>query len=97
MKETAVELYIDTPNTDENKRVFDALMVNKKEIEAAFGQSLAWERMDDKQASRVRYVLEQGGLVDKDKWPQIQDATISAMDKLAKALKPYLNKPWSAS
>lgn len=89
-KETAVELYIDTGDGVENKRIFDALESSRKQIEAAFGAPLSWERMDDKRGSRVRFVLKQGGLMDSDKWPAIQDATIEAMDKLAKALKPYL-------
>ena len=30
--------------------------------------------------------------MEEEKWPEIQDATISAMDNLAKALKPFLSK-----
>jgi hypothetical protein len=47
------------------------------------------ERLDDKRGCRVRSVLKNGGLVDEDKWPAIQDAMIAAMDKLAKAIKPH--------
>jgi hypothetical protein len=90
--QTAVELYIDTGNGDENKRIFDALASNRSEIEAAFGAELSWERKDDKRGSRVRFVLKQGGLVEEDAWPEIQNATIAAMDKLSKALKPYLGR-----
>ncbi len=90
-EETAVELYIDTGDKDENKRIFDGLLGHKAEIEKAFGAPLAWERLDEKRGSRVRSVLKEGGLTDDEaKWPTIQDAMIGAMDKSAKALKPYL-------
>lgn len=88
-EETAVELYIDTGDKDENKRIFDALFAKKQEIEKAFGSSLSWERLDDKRGSRIRYVVKEGGLTDQAKWQSMQEAMISAMDRLSKALKPY--------
>ncbi|HWO58344.1 MAG TPA: DUF4268 domain-containing protein [bacterium] len=91
-EEGAVELYIDTGDKDENKRIFDALQTSKTEIEQAFGVPLSWERLDEKRGARVRCVLREGGLVDEDKWPAIQEAMISAMDKLSRTLKPYLTK-----
>jgi len=87
--ETAVELYIDTGDKDENKRIFNALFAKKQEIEKSFGSPLSWERLDDKRGSRVRYVIKEGGLTDESKWPTMQDAMIGAMDRLSKALKPY--------
>jgi hypothetical protein len=46
--------------------------------------------LDDKRASRIRYVLKEGGLMDEPKWQAIQDGMIIAMDRLAKALKPCI-------
>jgi Domain of unknown function (DUF4268) len=89
-EETAVELYIDTGDREENKRIFDTVHGRKAEIEQAFGSSLSWERLDEKRASRIRSVLREGGLTDEAKWPAIQDAMISAMDRLVKAVKPFL-------
>jgi hypothetical protein len=90
--DAAVELYIDTGDREENKRIFDALHSRKGEIEQAFGSPLSWERLDEKRAARVRSVLQEGGLVDDAKWPIIQDAMITAMDRLAKAVKPHLGR-----
>lgn len=90
--EAAVELYIDTGDKDENKEIFDTLHGRKVEIEQAFGDSLSWERLDEKRASRVRSVLKEGGLVDEAKWPAIQEAMVNAMDRLAKAVRPHLGR-----
>ena len=89
-KESGVELYIDTGDKDENKKIFDGLRAKQQSMEHAFGASLSWERMDDKRASRLRYVMDGGGLTDaKDRWPEIQDKMIDAMDRLAKAVKSH--------
>jgi len=48
-----VELYIDTWNKDQNKRVFDALFANRTDIENSVGAPLSWERLDAKRACRV--------------------------------------------
>ena len=90
-QETGVELYIDTGNGVENKRIFDTLASHKQEIESVFDKPLLWERLDNKRGSRIRFILLNGGLMDEAKWPEIQEAMIQAMDKLAKALKPYLS------
>ena len=48
-----VELYIDSGDAAYNKQVFDALHEQRESIEAAFGGSLEWERLDKRRASRV--------------------------------------------
>ncbi|MBZ5720762.1 MAG: DUF4268 domain-containing protein [Acidobacteriia bacterium] len=89
-EETAVELYVDTGEKDENKRIFDGLFEKKQEIEKSFCSALSWERLDDKRACRLRYTLKEGGLTDESKWQVIEDAMIGAMDRLVKAVKPHL-------
>jgi hypothetical protein len=90
-KESGVELYIDAGDKAENKRIFDGLRAKQQSIEHAFGASLSWERLDEKRASRLRYVMNDGGLTDaKDRWSEIQDKMIDAMDRLAKAVKSHL-------
>lgn len=88
-EQTAVELYIDTGDKEENKRFFDSLHAKKAEIEQRFGAPLSWERLDERRCSRIRSVISNGGLLDEEKWPMMQDTMIAAMDKLAKAIKPH--------
>lgn len=91
-EKSAVELYIDTGDKDHNKRLFDLLHAKKEKIEADFGGPLLWERFDDRRASRIRYVVEKGILEDNgSKWSSTHhEALIDAMDRLEKAIKPYI-------
>ncbi len=87
-----VELYIDTGDEVKNKKIFDALYSRREAIEATFGEPLDWQRMEGRRASRIAYHLTGGGLVDRERWPEIQDAMIEVMGRLEKALKPYVRE-----
>jgi hypothetical protein len=92
MNDAQVELYIDCGNVEDNKRIFDQLYAKKEKIESDFGGSLDWQRLDDRRASRIRYLVEKGGLLNKDRWLEIQDALIETMIRFAKALKAELKQ-----
>jgi hypothetical protein len=88
------ELYIDRGKEGEaeNKAIFDKLAEFKDAIEAAFGGSLDWQRLDAKRACRIKKNIDLGGYRDESKWPEIQAAMIDAMIGLEKALKPHIAK-----
>ena len=92
--ETSVELYIDRgKNSDsENKAIFDTLHAKKDEVEKSFGETLEWERLDSKRASRIRKTVNLGGWKDPEKWPDVHSATVDSMIRLEKALKPHIQK-----
>jgi hypothetical protein len=88
---TSVELYIDRGEKEKNKRIFDTLYSKKLDIEKEFGGPLQWERLDGKSASRIRAVIDKGGLKDgEEKWESAQNAMIEAMHRLSRTLKPYI-------
>ena len=89
---TRVELYLDRGQGTqaENKTIFDQLLAKKTEIEAAFGEPLDWQRLDDRRASGITHTIKLGGWRDPEKWPAIQEATTDAMVRLEKALKPTI-------
>ena len=85
-----VQLYIDNGDSNWNKNVFDSFLLNKSEIEGAFGDLLNWEKLDDKRASLIRYPITGSGLNDKSKWPELQDQMIEAMIRFEKAFQPFI-------
>lgn len=89
-----VELYIDFGKgyDKDNKSAFDQLHSKKKEIEQAFGESLRWERLDNRRASRISKRYDYAGLGDKDKWDKLQDDMIDGMIRLEKAFKKYIKE-----
>jgi hypothetical protein len=90
--ETCVELYIDRGKESEreNKAIFDSLVAKKAEIEKTFGGPLEWQRLDTKRACRIRNVISNGGWKDEDQWNAANQATVDAMIRLEKALKPHV-------
>lgn len=92
MSDAQVELYIDTGEAEANKRIFDRLFASKEQVEEAFGEPLEWQRLDDRRACRIRHRLTLGGLANRDRWPEIQEAMIEAMMRLEKALKPQIKR-----
>lgn len=93
--EIAVELYIDRGKDGEaeNKAIFDQLQAHQAEIEKAFGKPLSWERLENRRACRIRYTLPGGGYRSpKERWLEIQDAAVDAMNRLDMALKPHLRQ-----
>jgi len=90
-----VELYIDRGKglEDENKAVFDSLASARESIESVFGDPLDWQRLEGKQACRIKWHTDLAGYRDDEsRWPDVQDAMIDAMIRLEKALKPLIAK-----
>ena len=86
--DTQVELWISCGNKSRNKTFFDYLAKSRKDIEDAFGGSLEWQRLDDKDGCRIAKLLDVGGYRDKAKWPEIHVGMVDAMVRLERALKP---------
>lgn len=88
------ELYIDRgkDSEEENKSIFDQLAAHKDEIESAFGGPLRWERLEGKRACRISYAQTGGGYRSPEEtWPTLLDGIIGVMDRLEKALRPFIN------
>jgi hypothetical protein len=86
-----VELYIDR-SAKENKEIFDQLQSERGHIEADFGAPLVWERLDDKQASRVGFLIEGGYRDDEMAWHKTHTAMVDAMIRFERALRPHLTR-----
>jgi hypothetical protein len=75
------ELYIDREDGPKNKALFDSLLGERQNIEQAFGQSLEWERLDDRRASRI--ATYRPGSIDQDS-EQLEQIRNWAIEQLLK-------------
>lgn len=82
-----IELAIWGKTQDENKAVFDALLVKKDKIEFDFGNKLIWERLDDKKMSRIKFEMEGVSVFDKKNWQKMIDFMLDVVPKFERAFK----------
>ena len=87
-----VELAISKSDTQANKQVFDELKKFETEITNDFGDTLSWERLDNKKMCRVAYSLQGVNLFEKAEWDKMMDFLIDSMLKLEKSMKEPLKK-----
>lgn len=94
MEDAQVELYIDRGDGSEewNKSIFDKLYKHRHEVEQSFGGELEWQRLEGKRACRIRKVIEDGGLANEDRWPEIQGEMVDTMIRFEKFLRPYVER-----
>ena len=92
--QTGVVLYIDGgPDSDEkNQSILHQLMQEQSAVDDEFDCAVVWDPMDGSRACRITMTLDLGGYEDEEQWPEIQDATIDAMIRFEKALKPHIRK-----
>ena len=90
--EAGCEIYFDRGKDSDklNKERFDELYKNKTEIEEKFGGKLEWQRLDNRRASRIKISFKESGLLNKERWPELQDKMIEAMVRMKKAFDPYI-------
>ena len=65
-----VELGLTRSDKRENKWLFDRLQEERTEVQAKFGDSFEWLRMEDKKASRIVYSSAFDGF-DESVWPEM--------------------------
>lgn len=91
-KSCSVELYIDRGEEGSNKAIYDQLVADQAMIEAAYGSPLKWERLDGKRACRISAQLSVGGLVDEERWPEIQENLVDTMIRFEAAIRGPLSR-----
>ncbi|MFH4456201.1 DUF4268 domain-containing protein [Vibrio alginolyticus] len=91
VREARVQIEMTRSESEENKFLFDYLYEQKDEIEAAFGSSLDWLRLDDKKASRVQFRKDFDGY-NREQWQEIINWLIQHMILLEKAFRAPLQQ-----
>lgn len=89
-----VELYIDRGKDSDadHLRILDHLLAQEAEVEQLFGGPLDWQRLEDRRACRVAYVITLAGYRDTDRTDQLIDAMVDAMIRLEASLRPQLRR-----
>lgn len=83
------ELYIDRKSAEENKKIFDELLLEQDSITRKFGGALNWERLDDKKASRIS-VSTSFSRDEYDNWDKAIEWHVENIKKLENAMKESL-------
>jgi hypothetical protein len=87
-----VELYIDTGDKAKNKAAFDALYEDREAIEASVGHPVIWQRLDDRQASRI-YCGTDGSIDDNPaRLEELQDWAVDLVWTFHQVFKPRVQK-----
>lgn len=82
-----IELYIFGKTKEENKAIFDALLLKKDSIENDFGSALEWERLDDKITCRIKYELKDVSVFNEADYDKMISFMIKNVPKFEAALK----------
>ena len=89
------EAYIDTGERETTKEAFEALREKRGQIEQTVGAALDWDRLDDKQASRISpYFPGKIPVTEEERWPDARGWLIQAMGKMRDVFDPVLRDGW---
>ena len=89
-RQARVEVYIDDGNGERNARLLEDLEVHKEAIESALGETLDWQRLDNRRACRI--ALDRPGSIedDADTLSDIQEWMIKNLLKFKQVFEPRL-------
>jgi CBS domain-containing protein len=83
-----IELYMDSGNAEINKRLFDLLYEQKAEIEAKLDCELRWQRLNNRRASRISYILP-GSITDsEEELAELRDKAVPTMTAFTNVFYP---------
>jgi hypothetical protein len=87
-----VSLYIDTGIKEQNKAIFDHIYQQRDEIEEEMDNTLSWERMDKKRASRIAIYNEGNINSGEDQLTELVNWAVDSMTSFEKAITTRANK-----
>jgi hypothetical protein len=86
------DIAVNRGDKEENKKCFDFLYKMKDKIETAFGGELIWDRQDDKVTCRIKSVLTDVDVFDKDDWSKMIKFLVDASERMYNAFKNPIKK-----
>lgn len=86
------EISLNRGSQAENKDLFDSFKNMRSEIESAFGETLIWERMDDKKSCRIKSQLDGVNVFEKKDWSKMIEYLIDASERMKIAFQKPVKK-----
>lgn len=80
-----VEVYV-----SDNKDLFDNLFKHKDKIEQELGFKLIWDRLNNKKASRIKYIIDGLDFNHHDNYEELMNQSIDAAVSMRDTFKKYL-------
>ena len=71
--------------------MFDMFYSHKDKIESVFGESLDWDRLDNKKASLFSTDIPGLNFNNQENYPELINTVIDKVVKLRDATKPYID------
>lgn len=87
-----IDAYIDLGDSGLNKALFDKLLRERAEIEAAFGEPMEWERLDSRRACRIASYFPGNINSSPEQLEAIRKGIIDRLMRLKKAIGTKLQK-----
>ena len=87
---TRVEVYIDRGDRDQNEGLFDSLEQRKESIETELNEPLEWDRLENRQASRISVVWNGSINDDDDTLEEIQQWMVEQLLAFKRVFTPHL-------
>ena len=82
----SVSLYFGSASADDNRIEYERVVEHREELEALFGDRLAFEPLEGKKACRINYVRPEGGdVLDADEHESYVDWFVESMDRFRSA------------
>ena len=75
---------------NDNKDLYDELYSHKAEIETSVGESLKWDRLDNKKASIISLDIEGLNFKKQDNYSELMNSVIDKVVTLKRAFVPYI-------
>lgn len=86
------EVYIDTGDKLRNEAIFDELHSQKEAIEAAYGSTLDWEKLEAKRACRIAIYIDGDIDVDSEKLMEIKKWVVANLLRMKQTLPVFLER-----
>ncbi len=86
------EIYIDTGDKERTKHIFRSLIEKRSKLETDFGETLEWQEMPEKRASRICIHYLESGLLDKEHWDEVIKFYCKYLAKLRDVFKAPLEQ-----